>query len=171
MNPASAFVYTTVAALTALLATSCGDSSKDASGAAAATPSGATTAAATSSAKSAKSKAEPAATGVDVLKFQLTSGVKNRDPIDKAESAKPGERLYGHVTARNRTGADQRISLSFRVNGDERSLVDLTVEKSWSWRTWAYVTLRKDDKGEVTVHVFDDHGAELASETIPISPK
>ena len=105
---------------------------------------------------------------VELQKFVLTSGVKAKDPVDVLDSAKAGQRVYGHVTVRNRTAGSKRVSLSFRVNGDERTMVDLDIEKSWSWRSWAYVTLRKDDKGEVTVHVFDDHGAELATESIPI---
>jgi hypothetical protein len=103
-------------------------------------------------------------------KFALTSGVKNKDPVDKLDSAKPGQRVYGHLTVRNRTEGPRRVSLSFRVNDDERAMVDLTIEKSWSWRTWAYVTLRKDDKGELTVHAFDEHGAELGTESLPIHP-
>ena len=120
------------------------------------------------SATSAPKPPPPPADGVELQKFQLTSAVKNKDPVDQLDSAKPGQRVYGHLTVRNRTAGPQRVSVSFRVNDDERSMVDLTIEKSWSWRTWAYVTLRKDDKGELTVHVFDDHGAELGKETIVI---
>jgi hypothetical protein len=94
--------------------------------------------------------------------------VKAKDPVDDLDAAKPGQRVYGHVTIRNRTAGSKRVTLSFRVNGDERSMVDLDIEKSWSWRSWAYVTLRKEDKGELTVHVFDDHGAEMATKSIPI---
>lgn len=112
--------------------------------------------------------AEAPADGVDLLKMVLTSAVKNKEPADVLDSAKPGQRVYGHITVRNRTAGPKRVSLSFRVNGDERSLVDLNVEKSWSWRTWAYVTLRKEDKGELTVHAFDDRGAELGTGSIPI---
>jgi len=112
--------------------------------------------------------AAPDADHVELLKFSLTSAVKDKDPADALDQTKPGQRVYGHLAVRNRTSGPKRISLSFRVNGDERSVVDLTVEKSWSWRTWAYVTLRKDDKGELTVYAFDDHGAALGEKTIPI---
>lgn len=116
-------------------------------------------------------KASAAAEDIlDVLKFDLASDVKNKEPVDVLDHAKPGQRVYGHLTVRNRTSGTQRISLSFRVNDDERTMVDLKVEKSWSWRTWGYVTLRKDDKGELTVYAFDDHGAELAKQSIPIRP-
>ncbi len=112
--------------------------------------------------------AETPADGVELQKFVLTSAVKSKEPADLLDAAKPGQRVYGHLTVRNRTDGPKRVSLSFRVNGDERTLVDLTIEKSWSWRTWAYVTLRKEDKGELTVHAFDDHGAELGTQSIPI---
>ncbi len=112
--------------------------------------------------------ADTPAYAVELQKFVLTSAVKSKEPSDLLDAAKPGQRVYGHLTVRNRTDGPKRVSLSFRINGDERTLVDLTIEKSWSWRTWGYVTLRKEDKGELTVHVFDDHGAELGTQSIPI---
>ncbi len=129
----------------------------------------ATTATPPSSAAPARTTAPAApADHIELQKFVLTSGVKAKDPVDDIDAAKPGQRVYGHVTIRNRTAGSKRVTLSFRVNGDERSMVDLDIEKSWSWRSWAYVTLRKEDKGELTVHVFDDHGAEMATKSIPI---
>lgn len=152
----------------AALGLSCGDSEKPPPGAAPSSPTAAPPAPSGPPTAAPAKTAEPPADGVDLLKFVLTSGVKSKDPVDVLESAKPGQRVYGHATVRNRTTGPKRVSLSFRVNGDERSVVDLTVEKSWSWRTWAYVTLRKEDKGELTVHVFDDHGAELGTQSLPI---
>ena len=155
-------------AIAASLIGGCGDdpkSTQDAGATAASAP--ATATAKPAPTPTAKASAQPA-DGVELLKFQLTTGVKNKDPVDKLDAAKPGQRVYGHLTVRNRTAGPERVSLSFRVNDDERAMVDLTVEKSWSWRTWAYVTLRKDDKGELTVHAFDAHGAEIGKETIPI---
>jgi hypothetical protein len=140
------------------------DDPKPSSGASTAAPGASAPAPSAAPAKS----AAPPADHVELQKLVLTSGVKARDPVDVLDAAKPGQRVYGHVTVRNRTSGTKRVSLSFRVNGDERTMVDLDIEKSWSWRSWAYVTLRKDDKGELTVHVFDDHGAEMATESIPI---
>jgi hypothetical protein len=158
-----------------VLCAACGDGPAPAADAGAPRGSSATSAPATSAA-AASAQAQTAKTappvpeGVDLLKFALTSGVKDKDPKDTLDHAKPGQRVYGHITVRNRTEGPKRVSLSFRVNDDERTVVDLNVEKSWSWRTWGYVTLRKDDKGELTVHVFDDHGAELGKQSIPIKP-
>ncbi len=132
------------------------------------------TASGTTSAPSGKPSAAPTkssevpADHVELQKLVLASAIKSKDPADDLDATKPGQRVYAHVTVRNRTAGTKRVSVSFRVNGDERTMVDLDIEKSWSWRSWAYVTLRKDDKGELTVHVFDDHGAELADKTIPI---
>ncbi|MEZ4310938.1 MAG: DUF2914 domain-containing protein [Polyangiaceae bacterium] len=151
--------------LLAWLTTACDDPFRPSG--AASTPSTAATSPPVATATAAPKPEEPAP-GVDLLKFVLTSAVKSKDPVDVLEAAKPGQRTYAHLTVRNRTDGPKRVSVSFRVNGDERTLVDLTVEKSWSWRTWAYVTLRKDDTGELTVHVFDDHGAALGTETLPI---
>jgi hypothetical protein len=156
----------------ALLCHGCGDDHGSSAGA-----SPARSASGSPAASQAPSRAQPSsrqapsaapADGVELLAFQLTSGVKNKEAVDKLASAPPGERVYAHLTVRNRTSGPQRVSVSFRVNDDERTMVDLTVEKSWSWRTWAYVTLRKEDKGTLMVHAFDDHGAELGTESIPI---
>ncbi|MFO0590006.1 MAG: DUF2914 domain-containing protein [Polyangiaceae bacterium] len=152
----------------AILLAACGDPSKPA-GATSASVSATTSAPARSAAPPAPPKpVEKPADGVELQKFVLTSDVKNKAPVDALDAAKPGQRVYAHVTVRNRTDGPKRVSLSFRVNDDERSMTDLTIEKSWSYRSWAYVTLRKTDKGELTVHVFDDHGAELGTEKIPI---
>lgn len=154
--------------LVTLALAACDDPTKPSGSASA---SGASSAAAPARSTTAPATAKPAekiAAGVELQKFVLTTGVKAKDPVDVLDAAKPGQRVYGHLTIRNRTDGPKRVSLSFRVNEEERALVDLTIEKSWSWRTWAYVTLRKDDKGELTVHAFDDHGAELGTEKIPI---
>jgi hypothetical protein len=108
------------------------------------------------------------ATQVELQRFTLTSAVKDKEPADKLDTGKPGTRVYGHLAVRNRTAGPRRVSLSFRVNGDERSMVDLSIDKSWSWRTWAYVTLRKEDKGELVVIAFDERGNELGKKAIPI---
>lgn len=154
----------------AILVAACGDPSKPSGATSASGAPPGTSAAPPSSAAPPKTAkpAEKPADGVELQKFVLTSDVKNKSPVDTLDSAKPGQRVYGHVTIRNRTDGPKRVSISFRINDEERSMTDLTIEKSWSWRSWAYVTLRKDDKGELTVHVFDDHGAELGTEKIPI---
>jgi hypothetical protein len=108
---------------------------------------------------------------IQLLKLSLASGVKDKAPVDKLTSAKPGQRVWGHVTIRNRTGFAREIDLVFRVNGKERTRVTLNVEPSWSFRTWGYVTLRAADvSGEVTVTVVDDSGEELGNARATIKP-
>jgi hypothetical protein len=105
---------------------------------------------------------------LEIQKLVFTSGVKNKAPIDKLAAAEPGQRVYAHVTLRNR-GADARpITLVFRIDDEARSSVDLRVDTSWSYRTWAYVTLRAADHGELAVDVRDDAGGTIGSAHIPI---
>jgi hypothetical protein len=106
-----------------------------------------------------------------LLKLTLAPGVRDKEPVSKLEAAKPGQRVWAHVTLRNRTGFAREIDLVFRVGGKERSRVTLNVEASWSFRTWGYVTLRPADvSGDVSVTVVSDSGEELGSAKIPIKP-
>jgi hypothetical protein len=111
--------------------------------------------------------AAPSAGELRVLKLVFTSDVKDREPVDDLKSAKAGQRVWAHVTVRNR-GMPRKITLVFQVNGKERSRVDLTVETSWSFRTYAYSTLRKGDTGELLLEVRDDAGALMTTKAIPI---
>ncbi len=103
-----------------------------------------------------------------VLKLVFTSEVKNREPADVLKSAAPGQRVWAHLTVRNRGPAERTLTLVFKVNGKERSKVDLTVEPSWSFRTWGYTTLRAGDVGGLSVEVVDDSGARLITGGLPI---
>ena len=115
--------------------------------------------------------ADEAVQEMKILKMTLASGVRDKEPVDKLASAKPGQRVWAHVTLRNRTGFAREIDLVFRVDGKERSRVTLNIETSWSFRTWGYVTLRPTDTaGDVTVTVVNDSGDELATQKIPIKP-
>ena len=115
--------------------------------------------------------ADEASQEMKILKMALASGVRDKEPVDKLASAKPGQRVWAHVTLRNRTGFAREIDLVFRVDGKERSRVTLNIETSWSFRTWGYVTLRPTDTaGDVTVTVVNDSGDELATQKIPIKP-
>lgn len=106
-----------------------------------------------------------------LLKMTLASSVRDKEPVDKLTSAKPGQRVWAHVTMRNRTGFAREIDLVFKVGGKERSRVTLNIENSWSFRTWGYVTLRPTDtSGEVTVTIVNDSGDEIATAKLPIKP-
>ena len=106
---------------------------------------------------------------IQVLKLTLTSEVKQKEPVDELKEAGPGQRVWAHVTIRNRAGDARRVSVVFKVDGEERSTVDLQIASSWSYRTWAYNTLRASDKsGELTVEVRDDGGAVLSQAKLPI---
>ena len=121
--------------------------------------------------------APPAASGsaaaekppLQLLKLVFTSEVKNKEPVDKLERAQPGQRVWVHLTLRNRGTEIRPITLVFKVNGDQRTKVDLKAEPSWSYRTWGYNTLRAGDQtGELTVEVRDDAGGVLTTARLPI---
>jgi len=121
------------------------------------------------SAASPASSAAPEKPALQLLRLTLTSAVKDKEPVDELTSTAAGQRVWAHLAIRNRTGEPQRISLIFRVDGEERSTVDLKVEPSWSFRTWGYNTLRSSDKkGELTVEVRVLGGALLTTTKLPI---
>jgi hypothetical protein len=105
---------------------------------------------------------------LEILKFRFTSGIKNRDPVDKLDHAKPGERVYAHFAVRNRTGRKRQITVVFAIDGKEKTKVDLTIDESWEWRTWAYNTVAATEKGTLTLAVTDDEGHPLLDEKLPI---
>jgi DUF2914 family protein len=127
---------------------------------------------ATATARPTASAAAPTPTPtppLQVLKLTLTSDVKQKEPVDELKEAGPGQRVWAHVTIRNRAGEARRVSVVFKVGGEERSTVDLQIASSWSYRTWAYNTLRAGDKsGELTVEIRDDGGNVLSSAKLPI---
>lgn len=104
----------------------------------------------------------------EVRAMHFTSGVKDKEPIDNLDTARPGKRVYAHLTVRNRTAGPRKLTVSFRVAGVERSSTELDVERSWSYRSWAYMTLKPTDKGTVGVLVKDDYGEKVAEAEIPI---
>lgn len=108
---------------------------------------------------------------LEVLRFQFTSGTKNREPVDKLWRARPGERVYAYVALRNRSGRERKVHVTFRVNGKTRTEVDLDVAESWSYRTWAYNTILKTDKpGKLEVFITDEGHDMLVEQSLPITP-
>jgi hypothetical protein len=108
---------------------------------------------------------------MELLKARFTSEVKNREPVDDLKVAQAGKRTYFHLTLRNRTGRERKVHVTFFVNDDKRTELDLDVAESWSFRTWGYNTLRSTDKsGKLRVTVEDDEGYPVADMTLPIAP-
>lgn len=150
-----------------LLAAACGQSAREAPSATASGPVPSSSAA--PSAPSA-AEAELETRPVELLKFQFTSAVKDREPVDRLDAARPGARVYAHLTLRNRTGRDRAVHVEFAVDGKKRTELDLPVKESWSFRTWGYNTMQTKDTGELTVSVTDDEGHPLGDFTLPIRP-
>lgn len=107
-----------------------------------------------------------------MLRFTITSEVKNREPVDVLKVAEAGKKAWGHVTLRNRSKEPRRVTMYFYVDGEQRSMVDLKVNSSWSYRTYAFNTLKDADKDRtLRVEVRDDTGTLLTEEKIPIKAK
>jgi hypothetical protein len=113
---------------------------------------------------------DPTLKPMQLLRFRFTSAIAGREPGDKLFIARPGQRVYAHLTVRNRSGRDRCLGLEFRVGGQKRTSVTLKVGESWSWRTWAYNTLRPDDRGRLDLVVTDDQGKPFLSQPLPVVP-
>lgn len=114
---------------------------------------------------------DPSLPPVQLLKLTFTSAVEDKKPIDKLNVARPGQRVWAHIVARNRTGTRRCVHLAFRVGGKVRTEVELEVGESWSWRTWAYNTLRPSDtSGKLELEVSDEHGKRITLVELPIVP-
>ncbi|EYF08436.1 hypothetical protein [Chondromyces apiculatus] len=118
----------------------------------------------------AQAKAEAEGAGqIELLKMTLTSEVKDKEPADKLDAAKEGERVYAHLALRNRTGEEREVRVTFDVGGKTRTELTLKVGAAWQWRTWGYATMKEGDAGkELTVVVSEVDGAELRQMTLPI---
>jgi hypothetical protein len=156
----------------ALLLIACDDPAPTPASAPAASAAGATSSSppAVASAAARPSATVAAATpSLQVLRLTLTSEVKQKEPVDELKEAGPGQRVWAHLALRNRAPAARRVSVTFKVDGEERSTVDLQVASSWSFRTWAYNTLRAGDKsGELIVEVRVDAGSIIGEAKLPI---
>jgi len=112
---------------------------------------------------------DPKLKPLQLLHFTFTSAVERKAPTDKLRIVRPGQRVWAHLVLRNRSGEDRCVHLIFRVGGQLRTEVDLDVGESWSWRTWAYATLRSTDTaGHLELEAIDDQGRALVRERLPI---
>jgi len=114
---------------------------------------------------------DPGLKPLQLLRFTWTDKIANRDPAGKLHIARPGQRVYAHLRLRNRSGRKRCVHLTFRVGTKKRTEVTLAVGKSWSWRTWAYNTLRGDDRGPLHLIVADDQGRTIIDSKLPIVAK
>lgn len=106
-----------------------------------------------------------------LLKFKWTSGIEGRAPRDKLNIARPGQRVYAHMHIRNRSGRKRCLRLTFRVGGKVRTKITLEIGKSWNWRTWAYNTIKSDDKGPLHLIGVDDQGRKLIDKMLAVVPE
>jgi hypothetical protein len=115
---------------------------------------------------------DPKLKPLQLLRFAFASAVERKLPVDKLQIVRPGQRVWAHLTMRNRSGEERCVHVVFRVQGQSRTEVDLDVGESWSWRTWAYATLRPTDtSGQLELEATDDQGKVLVHERLPIVPE
>ena len=105
---------------------------------------------------------------MQMLRFSFASGLEGKDPKDEMQVARPGQRVYAHLTMRNRSGRKRCLHLTFRVGGKKRTEVTLKVGESWSWRTWAYNTIKDDDTGPLELTIEDDQKNLVLKKTLPV---
>ncbi|MBM4374962.1 MAG: hypothetical protein FJ095_07745 [Deltaproteobacteria bacterium] len=115
--------------------------------------------------------ADPGAKPVQLLRFAFASAVERKDPRDRLSIARPGQRIYSHLTLRNRSGRERCVTIELSVGNARRTTLVQKVGRSWSWRTWVYNTLRDDDRGELEAVIRDDQGNELARRELVIVPE
>lgn len=118
-------------------------------------------------------KGEQNATDTDTATIELqeltfTSDVKNKEPVDVIEQVAVGMRVWAHLRVRYRGDEPHKLHVEFRVNDSKRTSLDLEVHKSWSYRTWAYNTMRPGDNGTLRFQVKDENGRVLADRELPI---
>jgi hypothetical protein len=106
---------------------------------------------------------------VELLKLVFTKEVKDKEPVGQLQVASPGQKVFAHLTLRNRSGRPRKVQLAFSVGGEKRTTVELFVGDSWSWRTWAYnTTLPRDAGKKLDLEITDDQGHPLFEGAIPI---
>ena len=104
----------------------------------------------------------------NVARSAFTSGVENREPIDKVgQLTNDKEKVYffteikgmaGHtVTHRWEHGGDVKAEVSFKVGSDR-------------WRIWSSKNLQPSWVGEWIVTVLDDEGKTLVEESMAYVP-
>jgi hypothetical protein len=109
---------------------------------------------------------------VELLKLVFAADVKDKEPSGQLQVAKPGQKVFAHLTLRNLSDHPRKVKLNFSVAGEKRTQVELLVGESWSWRTWAYNTLLPKDAGKkLELEVVDDEGHPLFDGAIPIAAK
>ena len=114
---------------------------------------------------------DPSLKRMQVLRFTWASGVEGRDPKDRLYIARPGQRVFAHMRIRNRSGRKRCLKATFRVGGKKRTEVTLNIGKSWNWRTWAYNTVRSDDKGPLHLRIADDQGNVVLDKKLAVVPE
>lgn len=122
---------------------------------------------------------EPEARGTDltlgthaeILRFALAHDIDKRLPVDEADSFPSGQRVNLFIEARNQSGTDLHISVSWEntATGRRSPATEVRIGKGKVYRTRAYRTMPK--AGSYRAIVVGPEGQELAVLPFTIRPE
>jgi hypothetical protein len=100
-----------------------------------------------------------------LVELALARGVEDRKPVQVASEgaaiAADGARLYAYLHVFNK-GASKALKVVWTRGEKVYHQATVSVGRSPSWRTWAYLEARPVLKGSWTVTILDEEGKELA---------
>ena len=104
----------------------------------------------------------------NIARSTFTSGVENREPIDKiGQLSNDKERIYFFTEIKGMTG--RTITHRWEHGGDVKAEVAFKVGSN-RWRIWSSKTLQPQWLGEWIVTVVDDAGNTLVEESMAYVP-
>ncbi len=104
----------------------------------------------------------------NVSRSAFTSGVENREPIDKlGQLTNDNEKVYFFTEIKGMSG--QTITHRWEHGGDVKAEVKFNVGSD-RWRIWSSKNLQPQWVGEWIVTVTDDEGKVLAEESMAYVP-
>lgn len=107
-----------------------------------------------------------------VRRLIVATGVEGREPTGAAETFARADaaRLYAFVELANRSGAEQKVVVTFEPNGERRDAtghVELNVGQGARWRTWAYTRMMRAGEWDAVVRTLE--GDELARASFTVT--
>jgi hypothetical protein len=106
-----------------------------------------------------------------LVELALARGVEDRKPVqvagEGAAIAADGARVYLYLHLFNK-GASKQLKVVWKRGEKVHHQATVSVGRSPSWRTWAYLDARPSLKGSWTVTVLESDGKELATRAFQI---
>lgn len=109
--------------------------------------------------------AQPAMAEMAVNEIVLTSGVTDREPVDKVTTFKAEDsRAYVFARVKN-TDAPAKVDFVWYLDNVERARVGMKIGTSERWRTWSSSNI---GPGNWRVDMVDEAGTVLAKKTFTV---